>query len=330
MAESKPPEPGRALLVTADEAMARQGRAELEAAGFSVRVAGTAGEAESLWSASECDVVCFDDPLPDGSVLELLRRKNARDGTLPPAVCAVPAGAEHQAAEALAAGARGYLIKDPTGAFLHLLSRVVYDAIERQRLVEENRQMADEIASRKKELLALAEEFREMTTIDGLTGLHSKRFLLEAVSTEIRRARRYGHVLSFILLGLDRFKALNEKHGREAGDAALSHVARLVRGRLRDTDVVGRKGADQFAAILPRTDESGARTAAWDIVAMIAAQPLIWKDEPIPLSTSAGVAVWREGFAAPQDLWDSAERALRRAKEEGRGRAAVDKAVETA
>jgi diguanylate cyclase (GGDEF)-like protein len=330
MADTQPPETERLLLVTADETMGAQGRAELEKAGFAVRVVASAAEAERLWSGSECDVVCFDDPLPDGSGLELLRNRSVRDGRLPPAVCVVPAGAERRAAEALEAGARGYLIKDPTGAFLHLISRVVRDAIERQRLVDENRQMADEIAGRKKELLALAEEFREMTTIDGLTGLHSKRFLLEAVSTEIRRARRYGHVLSFLLLGLDRFKAINEAHGREAGDAALSHVARLIRGRLRDTDVVGRKGADQFAAILPRTDESGARTAAWDIVAMIAAQPLLWNEAPVPLSISAGVAVWREGFATPQDLWDSADRALQRAKEEGRGRAAVDKAVERA
>jgi diguanylate cyclase len=90
---------------------------------------------------------------------------------------------------------------------------------------------------------------------DPLTGVANPRALQEATEHEFRRFRRSGHRASFMVIDVDRFRLLNDVHGREAGDAALRTIAEVLKQTLRDTDTCGRLGGDRFGVVL--TDASG-------------------------------------------------------------------------
>ena len=103
------------------------------------------------------------------------------------------------------------------------------------------------------------EEIYRMTIIDGLTQVHVKRYLLEALDKELMRARRHVRELSFLMLDIDHFKKINDVHGHLAGDYVLKEVARLIQQRIRRDEVLARYGGEEFAIILPETNLEGAR-----------------------------------------------------------------------
>ena len=97
------------------------------------------------------------------------------------------------------------------------------------------------------------ENLVHMAFVDYLTGLPNFRSLSERFENEIKRATRYGRLLSLIMFDVDGFKAINDRFGHLAGNAALKHVAGLLRGFVRETDVAGRFGGDEFMVLLPET-----------------------------------------------------------------------------
>ena len=104
------------------------------------------------------------------------------------------------------------------------------------------------------------ETIYRMTIIDGLTGVHNKRYLVEALDREIPRARRHARPLSLMMFDIDHFKGINDNYGHLAGDYVLKELAGVVRSRLRPDDILGRYGGEEFAVILPETKLEG---AAW-------------------------------------------------------------------
>ena len=111
-------------------------------------------------------------------------------------------------------------------------------------------------------LRALARTLEERSRLDSLCGLYNRAHLHEALDRELSRARRYGTDLAVLMMDLDEFKHLNDAWGHEAGDDALRGVANALREGFRDGDVVARFGGDEFCAILPCTDEAGAKQVA--------------------------------------------------------------------
>ena len=105
------------------------------------------------------------------------------------------------------------------------------------------------------------EEIYRMTIIDGLTQVHNKRYLYEALEREIIRARRHARELSFLMFDIDHFKKINDVHGHLAGDFVLKELARIVQGRIRRDEVFARYGGEEFAIVLPETDLEGAARA---------------------------------------------------------------------
>ncbi len=99
------------------------------------------------------------------------------------------------------------------------------------------------------------EALASLSRTDPLTGVANPRALQEATEHEFRRFRRSGHRASFMVIDVDRFRLLNDVHGREAGDAALRTIAEVLKQTLRDTDTCGRLGGDRFGVVL--TDASG-------------------------------------------------------------------------
>ena len=171
-----------------------------------------------------------------------------------------------------------------------------------------------------KELTQHNDRIEELVLLDELTGLRNRRALMHDLETFIATARRHERSLSAVMIDVDRFKAINDLHGHQAGDAVLVEIARRIEGRLRDGDVAGRLGGDEMLVLLPETDAEGAATLAGSICEAVAMGPVqVPSEGPIDVTISLGSAAWEgEGSA---DLLERADRALYAAKGAGRDRA---------
>ena len=169
----------------------------------------------------------------------------------------------------------------------------------------------------------LFEQAEKLATTDGLTGLLNRRSLNAQLAARLREAQRYQRPLAFLLLDVDHFKKVNDTHGHPAGDAVLKGVARVAQKQARETDLVARYGGEEMALVLPETDLRGALAIAERVRAACAAQPHPTEQGPVKVTLSVGVSVWLPGMPAgltPEQLLESADRALYRAKQGGRDR----------
>ncbi|WP_157018054.1 GGDEF domain-containing protein [Cryptosporangium arvum] len=191
---------------------------------------------------------------------------------------------------------------------------VVIGLLTRLALVVRDRtRLADQLAE------ALAEQQRLAIT-DPLTGLSNRRYFEQSLATEVVRARRNKRPLSLVVLDLDHFKQINDRHGHPAGDAALVQVGTLLQVITRDSDVVARYGGEEFVWLLPDTDEEGAAAMAERLRGTLASHPVaLPSGDPLWITGSLGVASARETIDATV-LTASADEAMYRAKSEGRNR----------
>jgi diguanylate cyclase len=155
---------------------------------------------------------------------------------------------------------------------------------------------------------------------DGLSGLLNRRSWEDAVSAEFQRSRRGGHTATLLMLDLDRFKRINDRHGHPAGDDVIRRVAAVLRETLREHDVPGRYGGEEFGVILPETASEGARVIAERLRARI-------EDCALPLgircTVSIGAAERRPDDSGYAEWISRADRALYAAKANGRNRIEV-------
>jgi diguanylate cyclase (GGDEF)-like protein len=164
------------------------------------------------------------------------------------------------------------------------------------------------------------EEIYRMTIIDGLTQVHVKRYLLEALDKELMRARRHTRELSFLMLDIDHFKKINDVHGHLAGDYVLKEVAKHMQQRIRRDEVLARYGGEEFAIILPETNLEGGRALAEGLREKIEQSRFVFQGETIRVTISAGAAMLAEEDRASTDLIRRADEKLYEAKRAGRNR----------
>ncbi len=165
----------------------------------------------------------------------------------------------------------------------------------------------------------MEDELRRLATTDTLTGVSNRRHLLEQAENEIRRARRYGHPLTVLLLDVDHFKRVNDTFGHRAGDKVLQRIAQVCADRLRDSDVFGRTGGEEFVAMLPETDAAGAEPLANRLRQAVADLELPEPMENFGVSISVGGAQLQQGDNV-DSLIGRADQALYAAKRQGRNR----------
>jgi diguanylate cyclase (GGDEF)-like protein len=159
---------------------------------------------------------------------------------------------------------------------------------------------------------------------DELTGLVNRRRFLAALEAEVVRARRLGGPLTVVLADLDDFKPINDRHGHHAGDAVLVGFADVIRDHVRDVDVAGRLGGEEFALLLPETDLDGARSGAERLRRSLEGRDLALSDGHVErVTASFGVAQLEAGQSG-DELLRAADAALYRAKAEGKNRVALD------
>jgi diguanylate cyclase (GGDEF)-like protein len=175
------------------------------------------------------------------------------------------------------------------------------------------------------ELLMKNRALERLSTVDGLTGLRTRRFVDEALSVEFLRAQRYRTPLSVVMGDIDHFKNVNDEHGHQAGDAVLRGVGEVLRCMVRSTDVAGRYGGEEIIIIQPQNTTEGGVVLAGRIREAVEAARF---DDPdgkqLRVTISLGVAEYRKEFTSPEELVAAADRALYQAKEEGRNRVVVD------
>jgi diguanylate cyclase (GGDEF)-like protein len=169
---------------------------------------------------------------------------------------------------------------------------------------------------------AYHEEIYRMSIMDGLTGVHNKRYFLEFLDRELAVAVRQSQALSLIMVDIDHFKKINDTHGHLAGDAALKQMCQRLKPRIRTTDLLARYGGEEFAVVLPATNLEGAMLCAEVLRGIIEATPFQYDAILIPATISLGVA--QIDLAAPgtgTDLIGRADANLYEAKRSGRNRA---------
>jgi two-component system cell cycle response regulator len=158
---------------------------------------------------------------------------------------------------------------------------------------------------------------------DPLTQTYNRRALMDRLTEEMERARRYGLQLSVLMVDLDHFKAINDSYGHVVGDEVLRGVSATLQREARAVDVVARYGGEEFVVVLPETGTEGAMAVAERIRSRVAAVPPMPGGEYgwLRVTVSIGVAsVPESGANTPEELIGVADQALYRAKAEGRNR----------
>jgi diguanylate cyclase (GGDEF)-like protein len=145
-------------------------------------------------------------------------------------------------------------------------------------------------------------ELEALADADGLTPLLNRRAFVRELGRMVAYSRRYGAPASLVYFDLNAFKAINDSFGHHVGDEALIHIAKLLVEQTRASDVVGRLGGDEFGVVLAQATEEVARGKAEALRGTIAARPLVWHDQAIPLTASYGVYVFRADTDPDQAL----------------------------
>ena len=158
----------------------------------------------------------------------------------------------------------------------------------------------------------------EASNRDGLTNIYNRRFLEQTMSKEFARIKRYGGTLSFIIIDLDHFKAVNDTYGHLAGDEILKISAKRLSECLRTSDVLARYGGEEFAVLLSETPLDGARVLAERLCSILAEEPVIFNNIEINISASLGVAELLDDIESHEQLISRADSALYISKDNGR------------
>ena len=166
--------------------------------------------------------------------------------------------------------------------------------------------------------IAYHEEIYRLSTTDGLTQVHNKRFLLEYLDREISRCRRQQSKLSLVLLDIDHFKQVNDVFGHLAGDQVLKHLTNLVRDNIRHEDVLARFGGEEFMVVLPQIDGAGARLCAEKLHHLVEQNKFSSEGAKIPVTISLGVVTSSPSTETAAQLISAADKQLYRAKDKGR------------
>ena len=172
------------------------------------------------------------------------------------------------------------------------------------------------VEERTAELSAALDENKKMASTDKLTGISNRRFLEEALLTEVQRSERYGELFSVIMLDIDYFKRINDHYGHVVGDNFLIEFTRIIGLRLRNTDTLGRWGGEEFLVLGPQVSLNEIEILAETLRKVVESHDF---GLPETVTCSAGISSYAAGDT-PDKLLKRADDALYRAKRNGRNR----------
>lgn len=171
------------------------------------------------------------------------------------------------------------------------------------------------------ELTRARQALEQMALHDQLTGLANRHKFLDRFTIEEERRRRSGDPMSLLLLDIDHFKLVNDRHGHLVGDACLKFLAGILRQNVRTSDIIGRFGGEEFLILMPGTGPAGALSAARNLCRKVRGGRFLAGEEVVLVTVSIGVATTEDGEVASFDsLMSRADQAVYRAKHDGRNR----------
>lgn len=281
----------------------------ISAEGFEVTNAATAVQALALVRNESIPIVITDLQLPGMDGLALCRelRSHQLDGYV--YIIVLTGQQVHGGVvAALRAGADDYL----------------YKGVSREELAA-RLQSAVRIVSLEQRLRLALDQQRRLASTDALTALPNRRAFSKYFNAEFKRAVRFDEDLAVLLLDLDHFKLVNDKHGHTIGDQVLKAVAtRVAKSLPRSFDFLARLGGEEFAVILPQTDLEGAAVLAERLRRAVADTSFPCNGHLISITVSIGVSAWseRRGIVAstPEDVLELADQRLYASKRSGRNR----------
>jgi diguanylate cyclase (GGDEF)-like protein len=297
------------LLVAEDDPVTREYLITLlKSHGMQIAIAEDGHKAVARAREGQIDLVLLDIMMPGLDGLDCCRliKSSVQEGFLPVVLLTARADTDSRVT-GLRIGADDYVCKP-------------FD--ERELLARINnllrlKRMHDQITEAKERLAALAVR-------DDLTELFNYRYLQTRVTDEFKRAERYREPLSCVMIDVDYFKRINDRHGHDAGDDALREVAERLRKAVREVDVVARYGGEEFLLVLPSTNFSGALSVAERVWRSIGGENFVLGSASERITVSVGVAVYPSRDIKTRDqLLKAADRALYQAKHEGRDRICV-------
>ena len=305
--------PARILIVDDHEDNIELLRARLESWGYTTESAMDGGQALQKVEAEPPDLILLDVMMPHIDGMEVARRVKSNT-SLPfiPIIMQTALDTTEDKVEGLEAGADDYITKPIE--FPELKARL--------RSMLRIKRLQEELEERERQLLEANERLRYMSQTDGLTGLDNRRHLEQQLDAMFAHAKRLSEPLSCVMCDLDRFKAVNDTYGHQAGDAVLKQFARILKNEAREkVDRVGRYGGEEFMLLLPGTVLDAAVTFAERVRKEVESRTFTFDGGTIKRSASFGVAGWPHPRIASCDaLVRAADDALYVAKETGRNR----------
>jgi diguanylate cyclase (GGDEF)-like protein len=180
-----------------------------------------------------------------------------------------------------------------------------------------------DVAISKLELQEANIELKRLSQTDRLTNLNNRGYWEECLYKEFQRQSRTHHISSLLIFDIDHFKKVNDGYGHAAGDEAILHLAKVLKKNLRETDIAGRYGGEEYAVILTETDAEHAMIFAERIRRLVEASKVDYNGIEIKFTISMGIAEFSEKFKDHQNWIEAADSALYEAKTGGRNQVKV-------
>jgi two-component system cell cycle response regulator len=292
---------------------------------------------------AEFDLILSDYNLPDGTGMELLADVQARCAT--PVILVTGENVGNTAAEAIRRGAMDYVVK--IGDYLFTIPLVVRKNLAVAKVKRENEVLRreleaarDALSEKNGELERSLRKVEEVAATDPLTGLYNRRHFGRVLEQMFSEAHRYAKDLSCVMIDLDGYKQLNDRHGHQVGDQILIEAGRAIAATMRKMDVAARYGGDEFILLLPHASSAEAagvadriRDGYREAAGVVLARALAG-EATAPLTMSIGVSsLLGEPSAIPigaEQLIARADAAMYRAKKGGRNRVVLHDAPSSA
>ncbi|WP_434563277.1 diguanylate cyclase [Pseudomonas sp. Z5-35] len=180
-----------------------------------------------------------------------------------------------------------------------------------------------DVATNRHQIQAANAQLQLLSSTDRLTGLYNRGHWEGSLKSAYARHQRYGNALSLVMLDIDHFKRVNDTYGHQAGDKVIENVARLLHEHVRESDVAGRYGGEEFGVVLSDTDKEGARVFAERLRKAVEELLVQYNGQDIRFTISLGVADLSEPSNDHAELIARADQALYTSKKTGRNRVTV-------
>lgn len=196
-----------------------------------------------------------------------------------------------------------------------MISKLITDSYRRE---------GDVIRSQKERLESLNDRLSAMAHTDSLIGIGNRRWFIGELEKRVRKANHNDEIFTFMLLDIDHFKKINDRYGHSAGDEVLKSFARVVEGILRQEDIFGRLGGEEFGIILGETDRDHIQRISRRLLEVVQNMRVVTPGHTIEKTTiSMGVRIYDKNQTL-EELYEKTDRLLYQAKDEGRNRFILD------